>query len=102
MSEGEWENVKRRERYIRQEIDPVKLLRILELNTLTQIDCENIEAAYNNHGAIHATENELLTRLKKKGPLAFSRFVTALRETGQDHAAQLLDPKWKGNLTRKY
>ncbi|XP_028414975.1 probable ATP-dependent RNA helicase DDX58 [Dendronephthya gigantea] len=93
MVEGEWKNVKRRERYIREEIDPLKLLRILERDTLTKSDCENIQTACNNHGPIHATENELLRRLEKRGPQAFSKFVKALRETGQDHAAQLLDPK---------
>ena len=93
----DWGEVRSREKYIKEEIDPLKLLDILKgADVLSQVDCEAITATCNNHGPAHATQTELLPRLKKRGPHAFSKFVVALREAGQSHAAQLLDPEFKG------
>ncbi len=94
-----WDEVRSREKYIAKEINPIKLLGILEgADVLTHIDCECIKAACNNYGETLATQNELLMRLKKRGPDAFSKFVAALREAGLSHAAQLLDPTFKGKM----
>ena len=99
----EWDEVRSREKYIAKEINPIKLLGILQgADVLTQIDCECITAACKNYGPTHATQNELLMRLKKHGPDAFSKFVAALREAGQSHTAQLLDPTFKGKSFKMF
>jgi hypothetical protein len=99
----EWKEVRSREKYIIKEIDPIKLLKILEgADVLSQIDCESITVAFKNYGATHATQSELLHRLKKRGPNAFSKFVAALREAGLGHAAQLLDPKLQGKYFKMF
>lgn len=93
----DWEQVSSRVKYIIKEIDPIKLLPVLELaGILVEQDSQCISAVCTAKGPIHATQNELLVRLKKRGPTAFPNFVAALRETGQSHAAQLLDPTFKG------
>ena len=99
----DWDEVRSRERYIIKEIDPIKLLTILKrADVLSQLDCESITAAYNKNGPTHATQTELLMRLKKRGSLAFSKFVVALREVGLSHVAQLLDPKFKGKYSKMF
>jgi hypothetical protein len=103
VGQKDWDEVRSREKYIAKEINPIKLLGILQgADVLTQIDCECIKAAYNNFGPTHATQNELLMRLKKRGPDAFSKFVAALREAGLSHAAQLLDPTFKGKFFKMF
>ena len=93
----EWDRVRRIIKYIKFEIDPIKLLPALQgAGILTQTDCEPIRATSKHQGPSIATQNELLPRLSKRGDKAFPTFVGALRETGHDHAAQLLDPAYKG------
>ena len=91
---SKWSHV---EKYIKFEIDPIKLLPVLQrADILTQTGREAITATCEQKGASHATQTELLHRLAKRGDKAFSILVAALRETGQDHAAQLLDPLYQG------
>ena len=99
----DWAKIRSREKYIVKEIDPVKLSTVLgRADVLSQVDCESITATCKNSGAFIATQQELLVRLKKRGPDAFSKFVAALHETGQGHAAQLLDPKFEGKYFKMF
>lgn len=99
----EWDQVKRTQKYIKSEIDPIKLLPALQrADILTQVDCESITATCKQNGESHATQAELLRRLGKRGDAAFSTLVAALRETGHDHAAQLLDPTYQGKHCKMF
>lgn len=99
----EWDQVRCTQKYIKFEIDPIKLLPVLQgADTLTQTDCESIKATCALKGPSHATQTELLPRLSKRGSAAFPTFVAALRETGHDHAAQLLDPTYQGKRCKMF
>ena len=91
----DWKDIRRRQRYFIREIDPLKVINVMQ-DVLTPEDCENIRTACTNHGQIVAVQNNLLERLKRRGPDSLPKFVLALRKTGQEHAAQLIDPKLKG------
>ena len=93
--QADWKDIRRRQRYFIREIDPLKVIEVMQ-DVFTQEDCENIRTACTNHGPIVAVRDHLLGRLKRRGPNSLPKFVLALRKTGQEHAAQLIDPKMKG------
>ncbi|XP_046849902.1 antiviral innate immune response receptor RIG-I-like [Xenia sp. Carnegie-2017] len=92
--QADWKDIRRRQRYFIREIDPLKVIEVMQ-DVFTQEDCENVRTACTNHGPIVAVRDHLLGRLKRRGPNSLPKFVLALRKTGQEHAAQLIDPKLK-------
>ncbi|XP_068750718.1 uncharacterized protein [Montipora capricornis] len=71
-----------------KDVIPVELLPYL--SCLTRFDKEEIEASQNNHGPTRACY-VLVDRLKKRSQ-GFKQFVQALRQSGFQHVALLLDP----------
>ena len=56
----EWDQVRYIQKYIKFEIDPIKLLPVLQgADILTQTDCESITATFDQKGPSHATQTEL-------------------------------------------
>ena len=74
------------------------------LSCLSQEDKEKVLCVETNDGPSRATYT-LVDRLQKKSnncDKAFREFVRALRKTGSDHVAILLDPQYAGKLKTKY
>ncbi|XP_068113980.1 caspase-2 [Hyperolius riggenbachi] len=71
-----------------QEMVPEELIEhLLAENVLTPFMKEHIETK----GVTFRRNTALLDLLPRRGPHAFSAFCTALRKTGQEHLAELLD-----------
>ena len=70
-------------------VDMLPFLSCLKSNDKEQIRCEET-----NYGPMRATQ-KLVERLVRR-PNAFYEFIRALRETGCEHLAELLDPQEEG------
>ena len=75
------------------DLAPVDILPYLSF--LSNEDQEQIECDETRLGPSRATQT-LVDRLKRKEDMAFDDFVRALRTTGCDHVAMLLDPQYTG------
>lgn len=65
------------------------------LKCLTTLDKEQIECTSKQNGDSRATQT-LFERLYRRGDEVFSSFVRALRESGYEHLAMILDPLYQG------
>ena len=83
----------KRVRHFLNDLIPVEILPFLSY--LTEEDKQQIKCDETNYGPSRATQT-LVNRLVKKDDMAFDEFVRALRKTGCDHVAMLLDPQYTG------
>ena len=83
---------------LRSEISPTKLLPFLKL---PRTDKEQITCEEKINGKTIAADM-LLDRIVRRDDDVFYQLPKALRETGQHHAALLVDPCFKSKLAIKY
>lgn len=84
--------LERKEHFI-EDLCPLDVLPYL--TCLSKPDQEKIQCTAKNDGDSRATD-ELFDRLIKRGREAFPMFIRALRTSGNDHLAMILDPSYQG------
>lgn len=85
--------LREREEYFVENLCPVDLFPYL--TCLSVPDKEQIECDSKQNGDSRATQT-LFDRVIRRGDEAFPIFVRALRETGYDNLAMILDPHYQG------